>query len=164
MKPLLPILALVAVAGGVFTLGNLKSGDNDKSLLHVADELPITVKVATPLRQSIIRLVQAPGDVEAVLEVEISSEIVAKIEKMPIEEGDSVEMGDLLCQLNDDNLRAEVHLILETGQPDPVKVTYDWSDASGEHVESHVFDRNGEWQLATGRHVRTRWVEFEPIP
>ena len=61
------------------------------------------------------------------------------------------------------NLRAEVHLILETGKPDPVKVTYDWSDAGGEHVASRVFDQKGEWQLATGRRVRTKWVEFEPI-
>ncbi|MDP6466563.1 MAG: hypothetical protein QF918_02405 [Pirellulaceae bacterium] len=62
------------------------------------------------------------------------------------------------------NLRAEAHLILKAGKPDPVKVTYDWSDTSGEHIESHVFDRKGRWQLATGRRVRTRWVEFEPIP
>lgn len=61
-------------------------------------------------------------------------------------------------------LRAEAHLIQKTGDLDPVKVTYDWTDAGGEHKQSHVFESNGNWQLATGKNVRTRWVEFEPVP
>ncbi len=40
--------------------------------------------------------------------MEISSEIVSKIIRMPVEEGDSVEEGDLLCQLDDKNLLADV--------------------------------------------------------
>jgi len=61
-------------------------------------------------------------------------------------------------------LRAEAHLVQATGQSDPVKVTYAWNDSSGEHQGSHVFRTKGEWELQTGRQVRTRWVEFEPIP
>jgi hypothetical protein len=58
--------------------------------------------------------------------------------------------------------RAEAHLIQKAGAPDPVKVTYHWIDVGGEHLESHVFDVHGEWRLATGAQVRTRWVELEP--
>jgi len=108
MKPLLAVLLLVAISAGVFVLGSFRRGSDNKPLLHVADELPLTVKVAKPTRQQITRIVQAPGDVEAVLEVEISSEIVAKIEEMPVEEGDVVEKGQLLCRLNDDDLKAQV--------------------------------------------------------
>ncbi|SVD47655.1 uncharacterized protein METZ01_LOCUS400509 [marine metagenome] len=61
-------------------------------------------------------------------------------------------------------LRAEAHLIQATGQPDPVKVTYAWTDASGSHQGSHVFRANGDWQLPTAQQVRTRWVEFKPVP
>jgi hypothetical protein len=61
-------------------------------------------------------------------------------------------------------LRAEAHLIQQTGTPDPVKVTYQWTDSDGERQESHLFDATGKWQLATARNVRTRWVEFEPVP
>ena len=61
-------------------------------------------------------------------------------------------------------LRAEAHLIQQTGAPDPVKVTYRWTDSAGEHRQSHVFASKGDWRLVTGRHVRTRWVEFEPAP
>jgi hypothetical protein len=60
-------------------------------------------------------------------------------------------------------LRAEAHLIQTTGQPDPVKVTYAWTDASGPHQSSHVFRAKGDWRLATGKQVTTRWVQFEPV-
>jgi len=108
MKPLITVLVLAGACAGIFALGSIRQGADDKPLLNVADELPITVKVAKPTRREITRIVQSPGDVEAVLEVEISSEIVAKIEEMPVEEGDLVKRGDLLCRLNDDNLKAEV--------------------------------------------------------
>jgi hypothetical protein len=61
-------------------------------------------------------------------------------------------------------LRAETHLVQATGQSDPVKVTYAWNDSAGERQGSHIFRTKGEWELQTGRQVRTRWVEFEPIP
>ncbi len=108
MKAFLTLLVLGALAGGIFMLGGFRPGKDEKSLLHVAEDMPLTVRVAKPERRGIVKNVQAPGDVEAVLEVEISSEIVAKIEEMPIEEGDVVEKGQLLCRLNDDNLRAGV--------------------------------------------------------
>jgi HlyD family secretion protein len=108
MKALVPLLALAGISAAVFALGSLRKGADDKSLLHVADEVPITVNVAKPEQRRITRIVQAPGDVEAVLEVGISSEIVAKIEEMPVKEGDAVREGDLLCRLNDKDLRAAV--------------------------------------------------------
>jgi len=61
-------------------------------------------------------------------------------------------------------LRAEVHLIQQARVPDPVRVTYDWTDSTGDHRQSHVFVSKGSWRLATGQKVRTRWVEFEPVP
>ena len=108
MKALITLAAVAAISAGVFALGSYRRGADEKPLLHIAEELPLTVKVARPEQRGIIRTVQAPGDVEAVLEVEVSSEIVAKIEEMPVEEGDVVEQGALLCRLNDDNLRAAV--------------------------------------------------------
>jgi HlyD family secretion protein len=108
MKAFLTLLALAGVSAAIFALGSFRRESDDKPLLHVAKELPLTVEVAKPERKEIIRWVQAPGDVEAVLEVEVSSEIVAKIEEMPVEEGDLVSPGDLLCRLSDDKLKAEV--------------------------------------------------------
>ena len=70
MKPLITVLVLAGACAGIFALGSIRQGANDKPFLNVADELPITVKVASPRRRPITRIVQSPGDVEAVLEVE----------------------------------------------------------------------------------------------
>jgi len=90
MRGLVTLLVLVGISAGVFALGNIKRGADDKPLLHVADEIALTVTTSKPRREPITRLVQAPGDVEAVLEVDISSETVSKIIEMPVEEGDAV--------------------------------------------------------------------------
>ncbi len=108
MRGFLTLLVLAAICVGVFALGNLRKETDGKALLHVAEEVALTVNVAKPEHGEITRLVQAPGDVEAVLEVEISSEIVSKIIEMPVEEGDAVQEGDLLCRLDDKNLQADV--------------------------------------------------------
>lgn len=107
MKALLTLLLLVAISAGVFALGSFRKEATNKPILHVADEVALTVNVAKPEKGEIIRMVQAPGDVEPVLEVDIRSEIVAKIEEMPIEEGDLVKKGDLLCRLDDKELLAD---------------------------------------------------------
>ena len=113
MRGVLTLLVLIAITAGVFALGSVRRESDDKPLLHVADEVALTVKIATPERGEITRLVQAPGDVEAVLEVDISSEVVAKIEEMPVEEGDVVTAGALLCRLDDKHLRAELESATE---------------------------------------------------
>jgi hypothetical protein len=61
-------------------------------------------------------------------------------------------------------LRAEIHLVYVTPISDATKVTFDWSEASGQRREAHVFapDLTKPWELTTGKNVQTRWVEFEP--
>jgi len=108
MKGFLTLLVLVAISAGVFALGSFRKEKDGESILHVAEEVALTVAVEKPDLGGITRIVQAPGDVEAVLEVEISSEIVSKIVEMPIEEGDQVRAGDMLCRLDDKNLLADV--------------------------------------------------------
>jgi hypothetical protein len=62
-------------------------------------------------------------------------------------------------------MRAEVHAVYRTKGIDRTKVTLDWTDAGGAHHESKIFDagKPGEWDIKTGKDVRTRWVEFEPV-
>lgn len=59
-------------------------------------------------------------------------------------------------------LRAEAHLVHDVGPSDPMKVTYAWSNSRGRQAASHLFEAAGSWQLATGKDVRTHWVEFQP--
>jgi len=59
-------------------------------------------------------------------------------------------------------LRAEAHLIQDLGKAPAMQATYNWSDDSGRHRESHRFQSDGQWKLNTGKNVRTHWVEFRP--
>lgn len=61
-------------------------------------------------------------------------------------------------------LRVEAHLVQHHGDPDPVRVTYRWTDSNGGHEQSHLFDSSDPWQLDTAMNVRTHWVEFQPEP
>jgi HlyD family secretion protein len=108
MKSVIGVVILAAVVGGIYLVNDLTRGDDGKSILHVARELEIEVEATTPAQSDIVRVVQAPGEVEAFAEVDISSEIVSKITAMPVEEGDRVEKGELLCRLDDADYQARV--------------------------------------------------------
>lgn len=108
MKTIIGTVVLGATIAGVYALNGLTRTEEGKSLLNVAPALEIEVETETPEQRGIIRTVQAPGEVEAIEEVDISSEVVAKIIELPVEEGDFVKKGDLLCRLDDADYRARV--------------------------------------------------------
>ena len=108
MKNVIGIVLIVGAVGGIYKLNEATRDMDGKSVLNVADALKIEVEVADPERQDIVQTVQAPGEVEALSEVDISAEVVAKILEMPVEEGDRVKKGDLLCRLDDADYRARI--------------------------------------------------------
>ena len=108
MKTIIGIVVLGAIVGGIYLLNDVTRREDGKSLLHVAQDPEIFVETMQPEQRDIVRTVQAPGEVEAFDEVDISSEVVSKIIEMPVEEGDAVEAGQLLCRLDDADYRARV--------------------------------------------------------
>lgn len=102
------LVLLAGAVGGVYALNHQLRGQDGQSLLHVAPELEITVESAQPEQREIVRTVQTPGEVEALSEVDISSEVVGKILELPVEEGDVVKKGQLLCRLDDAEYKAAV--------------------------------------------------------
>jgi HlyD family secretion protein len=108
MKQIIGLVVLAAFVTGVYVANKAAKRSDGKSILHVAPALEMTVETASPVQKSIVRAVQAPGEVEALDEVDISAEVVAKILEMPVEEGDAVKKGDLLCRLDDADYRARL--------------------------------------------------------
>jgi HlyD family secretion protein len=100
MRTILGIILLAVLVGGLYALNDATRTEDGKSILNVAGEVSLAVDVAQPKREGIIRTVQAPGDVEAVSEVDISAEVMGKILELPVEEGDHVEQGELLAKLD----------------------------------------------------------------
>ena len=64
--------------------------------------------------------------------------------------------------------RCEAHLVYRAPGKDATRVTFAWTDDRGERRATRIIVAEGEkeaaWTLPTGKGVRTRWVEFEPVP
>jgi HlyD family secretion protein len=63
-------------------------------------EVPVEVRLSPAKPGHIARTIEAPGKVEADLEVKISAEVVGRMIKLPVREGDSVKKGDLLVEID----------------------------------------------------------------
>ncbi|MDY7107475.1 MAG: efflux RND transporter periplasmic adaptor subunit, partial [Planctomycetota bacterium] len=55
---------------------------------------------------TLVETVQAPGAIEPHTDIEIRPEVSAQILELPYREGDQVRKGDVVCQLNDKELKA----------------------------------------------------------
>ncbi|WP_145276457.1 hypothetical protein [Tautonia plasticadhaerens] len=61
--------------------------------------------------------------------------------------------------------RCEAQLVYQIPSPDWTRVTFAWSDDSGDrsHAEVVPGGEQATWVVPTGSGVQTRWVEFEPV-
>jgi HlyD family secretion protein len=71
-------------------------------------EPPLDVKFAEVGPARVTRTVEAPGKVEADVEVKVSSQVMGRIVKLQLKEGDPVREGDLLFQLDRVQFDADV--------------------------------------------------------
>jgi HlyD family secretion protein len=71
-------------------------------------EVPVDVRLAEVTRARISRTIEAPGRVEADTEVKISAQVVGRIVKLPVKEGDVVKKDDLLVQIDRAQYEADV--------------------------------------------------------
>ncbi|NLG18153.1 MAG: efflux RND transporter periplasmic adaptor subunit [Fibrobacter sp.] len=68
----------------------------------------IEVEITEVTRGDITSVVSAPGEVRPLTEVQISTSIVGKIDRLPVNEGDRVKKGALLISLDQTEFRAQV--------------------------------------------------------
>jgi hypothetical protein len=62
--------------------------------------------------------------------------------------------------------RCEAHLVYRVPENDATKVTFAWSEGGDRRSSSHEFAAasvQDSWKVETGKNVKTRWVEFEPV-
>lgn len=86
------IAVLLAVAGG----------------LAVFALRPAAVSVAEVTRRDIVPAIQGVGTVEAKVVVQVSSKITGRIVAVLVDQGDIVEIGQVLARIDDAQLRADV--------------------------------------------------------
>ena len=72
-------------------------------------ELPVVSTDAIQARD-IVERVSASGKIQPEIEVKITAEVNGQIVELPVKEGDMVEKGDLLVQLNPDIYLSLIHI------------------------------------------------------
>lgn len=67
---------------------------------------PNEVRLEKPVKGDLVRVVSAPGQVEARTKVQVSSQVSARIVELPYKGGEKVKKGDLLVRMDDRDLKA----------------------------------------------------------
>ena len=97
------LLLLAVITGGMVVFGPSGFSVSGWS----AFDAPATPVRITDVVNGVIReVVSAPGEVEPDTKVDISAEVSARIESLPLREGDRVSKGDLVVKLDDRDLMA----------------------------------------------------------
>lgn len=98
------LLTIVLVLGG----GALIAGPQLQKALSKLKPEPksLTVRVEMVTHGTLTETVSAPGEIEPHTKVVVYSEVSARIEGLPFEEGDHVTKGDILVRLDDRDLKA----------------------------------------------------------
>lgn len=96
-KIILLSFALLAIAAIVVTLNLKKRGDG-----------AVEVQTARVEKQKLVQTVNATGRIQPVTQVKISADVASKITRLEVKEGDWVEKGDLLLQLDRERFLAAV--------------------------------------------------------
>lgn len=89
MKRAIIVIAIVAVLGAIVFF-SIRAGDRKKAIRVYLEEVE---------RQDISRLVKASGEIDPRIKVNLSAHVIARIEKLFVEEGDSIEAGDPVLEL-----------------------------------------------------------------
>jgi HlyD family secretion protein len=97
------VLAVLLVVGTIFVVGAAPEGLMDAL---TPDPPRTTIRTEPAMRRPLIETVSAPGGIEPLTMVEISAEVSARIEQLPLREGDSVRQGDVIIKLDDVDLKA----------------------------------------------------------
>ncbi|MHC4765933.1 MAG: efflux RND transporter periplasmic adaptor subunit [Planctomycetota bacterium] len=97
------VVAVLLVVGTIIVVGAAPEGLLDA----FTSEPPRTeIRCAPAEQKPLIETVSAPGVIEPLTMVEISAEVAARIEQLPLREGDEVRRDDVIVKLDDVDLKA----------------------------------------------------------
>ncbi len=92
------MVIIILVVIGVFVVANLRKSNSDA----------IRVETEEVTRQTVVHKVNASGQIQPEVEVKISATISAWITEITVQEGDYVEVGQLLISLDEKQYKASV--------------------------------------------------------
>ena len=92
MKRVIIVIAVLFALGAIVFF-SIRAGDRKKAIRVYLEEVE---------RQDIARLVKASGEIDPRVKVNLSAHVIARIERLFVEEGDSIEAGDPVLELEKD--------------------------------------------------------------
>jgi HlyD family secretion protein len=103
VKILLTIVIIVAVLGGLAGVGLKMRGNGSP------DAQGTMVRIERVARGELVEIVSAPGQLQPKTKVSISAKTTARILSLPFDEAMQVKKGDLIVQLDDRDLQAQLN-------------------------------------------------------
>ncbi len=126
------LFATVAVVAGVVLVGT--SG----GFIGMSSE-PQGTEVRTEIagQRPLVETVSAPGEIEPLTKVEMSAEVSARIEQLPVREGDLVKKGDMVVKLDDRDLRAGLQSVRAQREAEKFRLRSEQASRAGllKHLE-----------------------------
>ena len=101
---LIIMLALAATVVGGALLAGPKLQEALSALKPEPSRTEVRLEILEP--RTLVEFVSAPGEVEPRTKVDISALVSARIEDLPLREGDEVRKGDVIVRLDDRDLQA----------------------------------------------------------
>ncbi len=134
-------VAAVVLMGAGFAIKSNKGGDEG-----------VTVETAPVERQTVVQTVEATGRIQPVTQVNISADVSAKITRLEVKEGDWVEKGQFLVELDRERHLAAVESAeasLNSAQAGATLARENMRKAVKDHERTQeLFDKSLESQAA----------------
>lgn len=108
MKKIIPLVAGGLIVVGLVYANHRLRGSPPLLTWSFAPPAALQVEAQRPNYRPITHVVTALGTIQPVVEVEISSQVVGRVLKLPVKEGDPVKKGELLAQLDGADYEARV--------------------------------------------------------
>jgi HlyD family secretion protein len=131
------------------------------NIMRGAKGKQIGVQVARARVEDVTSRVRAPGKIEAKTQVKVSADIMGKVVRLAVKEGDPVKRGQLMLQLDDTQYRAayqQARAALATGQARLRDAQNTFKVVESNYTrQKALFDKNllsqAEWDQATNTHA-----------
>lgn len=123
-------------------------------LFFVRNPPGVEVEVSEVVQGNLTASISAPGVVQPLTEVQISSSVAGTVQKLPVKEGQKVKKGDLLLQIDPTEFRAQVRRALaglEVAQANQQQARSRWNRARQLYNSKLISEQ--EYEAARTEHL-----------
>ncbi len=148
------LFAALAVVGTALVVSFAPEG----FLKVLTPEAPkTTVRSEKAVDRQLVESVAAPGEIEPLTKVEISAEVSARIEELPVRDGDVVRRGDVIVKLDDRLLRSELQAVKAQREGERFRLQSEQASLAGtlKHLEFARRNLDRQQQLLESGDIST---------